>query len=268
MVDITKHHDVTAIKGKVSYNSVTLQVYNFIVDGMLIDTGTIQLLDELIPVYRHHSIDFVVITHAHEDHTGTAQWIQQNLEVPIYIHPMSIEESKEEADYPKYRELVWGNRKPFDAKPLQDVIYSRSLTWETIHTPGHAEDHMSLYNREKKILFSGDLFVTPKPKVIMSSESVPVIIGSIRKLLDYDFEEMFCCHAGYLPNGRELLEKKLYYLLDIQEKIVNEFENGKGLEAIDEELSPNKPPIVPFSQYEWDSKHIIDSVLNDREESS
>ncbi|KGX91436.1 MBL fold metallo-hydrolase [Pontibacillus marinus] len=263
MVDIIQHQDVTAIKGTVTYSSVTLQVYNFITDGMLIDTSTIQLLDELIPVYKKYPVDFVVITHAHEDHTGTANWLQNNLDVPIFIHQMSIEESKREADYPQYRELVWGIRKPFKAKPLPDSFQSRNDSWETIHTPGHAQDHLALYNKEKKILFSGDLFVTPKPKVIMASESIPKMIQSLKRVLTYDFQEVFCCHAGYLPNGRILLKQKLDYLHDLKEKIVNRYNKGMSLEEIDQELFPITPPIAPFSRYDWDSKHIVKSILTD-----
>ncbi|QHE52399.1 MBL fold metallo-hydrolase [Pontibacillus sp. HMF3514] len=264
MVDIIQHQDVTAIKGTVTYSSVTLQVYNFIVDGMLIDTNTIQLLDKLIPIYNKYPIDFVVITHAHEDHTGTANWVQNSLEVPIYINQMSIEESKREANYPQYRQLVWGIRKPFEAEPLPDVLQSRNYSWETIHTPGHAQDHMALYNIEKKLLFTGDLFVTPKPKVIMESESIPEMIQSLKKVLTYDFEEVFCCHTGYLPNGRLLLKQKLDYLLDLQENIVNIYQNGMTVGEIDQKLFPNTPPIAPFSRYDWDSRHIVTSVLKDR----
>lgn len=261
MVDINHHQGVTTFKGQVTYRSVRLQVYNFMVDGMLIDTNTIQLLDQLIPIYEEYPFDCVAITHAHEDHTGTARWIEQNLRVPIYIHPKSIEACKQEANYPKYRQLVWGHREPFHPKPMGEEIHSRNLTWKTIYTPGHATDHLALYNSKKKILFSGDLFVTPKPRVIMASESVPDLITSLKKVLTFDFQGVFCCHAGYLPNGRDLIQQKLDYLLEIQEKIINLDENGWGVDDIDQQVFPYTPPIAPFSGYDWDSKHIVKSIL-------
>lgn len=262
MLEVLNYGDVTAFKGTVSYRTVKLQVYNYLVDGMLIDTSTIQLLHDLKSAYGKHEIDLVSITHAHEDHTGTAKWIEDNLNIPIYIHPESIEDCQKEADYPRYRQLVWGRREAFSPKALPDTLYSRNDKWDVIYTPGHAIDHMAFYNEEKGMLFSGDLFVTPKPKVIMQNESIPTLMHSLEKVLQYDFDKMYCCHAGIVQKGKEMLKFKLEYLQDIKEKVVSLDQEGKSREEIQQQLFPNTPPIVPFSNYDWDSKHIINSIID------
>lgn len=62
-------------------------------------------------------------------------------------------------------------------------------------------------NHNSGMLFSGDLFVTPKTKLVLREESVPVIIDSIKRLLQYDFGEVFCCHAGHVPDGKDMFRK-------------------------------------------------------------
>ncbi len=71
-------------------------------------------------------------------------------------------------------------------------------TWEVIDTPGHAFDHQSFLNRDTGQLFTGDLFVQVHTKLLLSNESIPTIIESLEKVLTYDFDEVFCQHAGFV----------------------------------------------------------------------
>src|SRR5690625_8012481 len=92
MIQVYEKEDVTCVKMDIVLGGKKINtVYAFLVDGMLIDTGPKHSEAELIPFYENHSIDFVALTHSHEDHTGTAPWIQENRGVPIYIHPKGIE---------------------------------------------------------------------------------------------------------------------------------------------------------------------------------
>lgn len=263
MVEVEKQDEVLVFKGEVTYSSVTLPINNFLMDGTLIDTSTLQLQEELIPLYKEYDIDQVIISHAHEDHTGTARWLQDHKQVPIYIHERSIADCNEKAEYPLYRKLVWGEREPFQSIPLKRTFSSRRYTWEAIYTPGHSSDHMAFYNQDKKILFSGDLFVTSKPKIIMKSESIPIIINSIKKVLDYDFNDMYCCHAGCLPNGKDMMRKKLEYLQTIEKKVLSLYKAGYNDKEINQKLFPIAPPIVSFSNHDWDSIHIVRSILDE-----
>lgn len=52
------------------------------------------------------------------------------------------------------------------------------------------------------------------------------IIQSLNKILTYDFEDVFCSHAGYLKNGRNALKRKLAFLLDMQGSILRLHDEG------------------------------------------
>ncbi|UOQ94817.1 MBL fold metallo-hydrolase [Halobacillus shinanisalinarum] len=264
MIHVYEKEDVICVKGNIEGSGRKGRtVYVFLVDGMLIDTGPKCLESDLIPFYEDHSIELVTLTHSHEDHTGTASWIQENREIPIYIHEKGINICAQSCPYPKYRQMAWGIRKEFTALPLGETIQSRSQKWKVIYTPGHADDHISLFHEETGRLFSGDLFVDPKTKVIMDSESIPVIMNSIRTLLSYDFESMFCCHAGYIQDGKRMLKQKLTYLENLCSEVNSLHKEGLSIDEINKKLFPKKYPIVAVSGGEWDSLHIVSSIISD-----
>lgn len=255
--------NVRYIEGLVTFHNVHLNVYCFKLDGVLIDTGAQVLLNEFTPFFAESTLEQVVITHYHEDHTGGAAYLNSKLKLPIYQNEMTIEQCAKKADYPKYRKFFWGTRKPYHARPLSKTFSSRTATWDVIATPGHSSDHLSFLNRETGQLFSGDLYVTAKTKLVLREENIPLIIQSIETVLTYDFEEMFCCHAGFVKDGRKALTKKLHYLQELQGKTLALRKQGLTEYEIQAELFSKKYPITFFSSGEWDSIHIIHSILRE-----
>ncbi|WP_153722876.1 hypothetical protein [Sporosarcina cascadiensis] len=110
-------------------------------------------------------------------------------------------------------------------------------------------------------LFSGDLYVNPKTKLVLREEHIPDIIRSIETVLSHDYEEMFCCHAGYVKDGRKAMEKKLEYLTGLGQKVLDLHGEGCDDREIQNHLFPKKYPITKFSFGEWDSIHMIRSIL-------
>lgn len=263
MINVYEKEQVLCVEG--IFEESRSKVFVFLVDGMLIDTGAEKLQKELIGFFNAHSFDQVVLTHHHEDHTGNAAWIQQNRNTPFFIHPKGLDIIKADGEYPDYRKITWGNRSAFDAQPLGEHVDSRTLDWKVIHTPGHADDHVALFHEESGRLFTGDLFVSSKTRVMMNTESVTLIAASLRKLLALPFQSVFCSHAGYLENGRALLEQKLHHLETLQKKIIELYEKGQTPAEINHQLFQKSYPIVQFSEGEWDTIHIVKSVVADHD---
>lgn len=256
--------NVRFVNGQVAFSSVQLNVHCFEVDGVLIDTGSQTLLPQFKQFFDQADVDQVMLTHYHEDHTGGAKYVQEKYGVPVFMNDMTRKYCAEKADYPLYRQLFWGRRQPFSAQAVEGTFQSRNASWHVLNTPGHSRDHLAFLNQETGQLFSGDLYVNPKTKVILREESLPTIMRSIEHVLTYDFDEMFCCHAGYVKDGRQTMTNKLENLKELEEKILSLHKQGYTNKEIQKTIYPKTYPITYFSLGEWDTMHVINSFINER----
>lgn len=261
-MQINSYEDVLQAKIPVSLGGVELYVSLYCVDGLLIDTGPSTKKDVLLPLLSQWEFEQVILTHHHEDHTGLAPWIQSVKEVPIYIHEKGIELCRQKAKLPMYRRLFWGARVPFSPKKLSNTFQSANYSWEVIATPGHAPDHIALYNRERGWMFGGDLYVLPHPKSMFRFEDVPTLITSLRKLLNYDFSTYFCQHAGIILDGKKAIKKKLDYLRHMQQEILFMSNAGNSTKQIRKKLFPKKQFMNYVSLGESSPRHFIRSITD------
>lgn len=255
--------DVQFVNGTVQFQRIRLNVYAYCVDGVLIDTGSSSLKDVFYPFLEKQSFDQVRITHIHEDHTGNAAYIEKQWHVPIYLHEKGIAFAHQDGQYPMYRKLFWGKRESFHPQPMPETFSSRQYNWQVIETPGHATDHVAFLNTSTGQLFTGDLYVQTKQKLCLREEDTPTTMRSLEHLLTYDFDEVFCNHAGHLVDGRERLQAKLDYLREMEYRVGRLYEEGYNSKHINEALFPKKYPIVKMSFGEWDSLHIVESFIDE-----
>jgi len=262
---MTVHDGVQCVRVTPMQRSSNRSVFVFVVDGLLIDTGCASAQRDLRELYTTSAkgIDQVVLTHSHEDHAGMAAWIVEHMQRPVYIHPNGVALCASKPDYGAYRQKLWGLRQPFRARPLPEQFRSRTHGWRALHTPGHADDHVVLLDEADGRLFCGDLFLAPKTKLIMRHESVPAIMRSLRLVLEEDFQTVFCSHNGPLHHGRRLLMKKLDNLEWLCGEILHRHRQGWPPEAIHAHLFPEKWPIIQISGGEFDSIHIVHSVIRE-----
>lgn len=261
-MEIKSYEDLMQAELNVTRGGQRLLVSVFLIDNLLIDSGPSRKDDYLIPLFEKWEMQNVILTHHHEDHTGLANWLQHNKQVKIYMHETGVETCKVAAKLPLYRHLFWGKREPFEATPLGKTFQTEYYTWDIIHTPGHADDHIALFNREKGWLFGGDLFVNPKPKSLFKFESVPEIIHSLRKVLAYDFETYICSHAGVIFEGKNAIKNKLDYLISKQQEVLFLYNKGLSPKQIRKQLFPSRHPMQYFSLFENSPMHFIHSVIN------
>lgn len=261
-IEIQQHRGVQCAHGKVAVQGVGMSVYSFFVDGLLIDTGSYSLSQEFQSFFKGIPIEQLALTHSHEDHAGNAAWIQHHKNVPIYIHRDSVNLCAEDGDYPLYRQALWGERPAFVAQPFGQTLQTNAATWDVIETPGHTTDHLSFYNRETGAMFTGDLFIQPKTKVVLDEENIVHTLASLRKIVNYDFDVVYCCHAGFIVDGRTKIQEKIAYLEDMQGKVKQLFKQGFSVEEITKSIFPRDYPITKVSGEQWSSKHIITAFIN------
>ncbi len=262
MLDISAIGDGFIIaKGVAGYPGLRLNVFLYHVDGILIDTGPSKLSKKIKPFILRYPPKEVVITHIHEDHCGMAYWINETIpEIPIYVHPESMEKTPKPAKLPLYRHLFWGPRKPFKAKPYPENIETDHYNFKVIYTNGHSSDHVVLYEKERGWLFTGDLFITPKPKVLFCEEDAKKTLTALSKILKLDISELFCAHSGHHKKGYEMLKKKKDYLESLYQEISDLKLQGYSLEEVHRRLFPKSSLITYISRGEWSSFNLVKSL--------
>jgi len=267
MPTMERFQEVTFGRKWVAVDGVALQICFFAVDGLLVDTGAKSIADDVLHFASHVHPQQIALTHLHEDHSGMAGQLQARYRVPVYVHPAFVEAAGKPFQIPMYRQRFWGLPDPFKATPVGEWIETERFRFQVISTPGHAEDHIVLYEPNRGWLFSGDLYMAPKVKIVMKQESMPVLMDSLRRVLELDFEMLFCAHAGVVPNGKALLRQKLDHLAWIEEQVDKLAAEGKNLRQITRQLFPKRVPIYYMSRGEWSSTHIVRSFLANRHHS-
>ncbi|MCX7680244.1 MAG: MBL fold metallo-hydrolase [Spirochaetes bacterium] len=237
-----------------------LDIYFYIVDGLMIDAGSNNIMRKATKLLRNERIDAVAITHIHEDHTGLAWWLQNEKNVTIYIHKNSIEEASHDSNIPFYRKLVWGNRKGFRAFPIPAQLQTEYYSFDVIEAPGHHNDHIVLYEKSNGWLFTGDLFVSTKQRVAFVDENINTTIQTLQQLLVLDFEIIFCSHSGQQQKGKEKLKRKLDYFLSIQQQVQILKQKGLTTQEIDKILFPQPNLWTVVSCGEWSTLNIIKTI--------
>ena len=154
-------------------------------DGIvLVDTGTYEpgsmshlerALDQVGLKVEH--VRLVVITHAHADHCGQAHPIADRAGCEVWAHPnhqhFSAYADDPDAAHARRVEIARQSGVPREpprsgrplapgrCEPDRDLLPGLDVetdlgTWSVHETPGHAPSHVVLFQRERRLLLSGD----------------------------------------------------------------------------------------------------------------
>lgn len=237
-----------------------LDVSVFLADGLLIDAGSGNTEKKIAQWLKNEKLSGLAITHVHEDHTGAAWWVQRHFAVPVYIHKKSIAEANLPSDVPLYRRLVWGNRKAFHPDPIPDFIETENYRFDIYDAPGHHPYHIVLQEKNMGWIFTGDLYVGRKQFVAFKDENISDAIESLKKILQLDFDTVFCSHSGIQKNGKEKIKAKLQFFEDIRGQVVNLRRKGLAPEEIAKIVFPNWNLWAVVSKGEWSALNIINTI--------
>lgn len=192
-----------------------MSVFLYVIDGIVIDSGQSHMRRYIVEQLRGKSLEQLLLTHHHEDHSGNAAAIGNALGIPIFGHPLTVKKMRKRFRIQPYQHIIWGRSQPASLLPLPTIIQSNRYRFRPIHTPGHSKDHTVFIVESEGWLFSGDLYLGDRIKYFRSDENIATQITSLKTILNYQFDSLFCAHNPAQTGAREHLKRKLDYLENI-----------------------------------------------------
>ncbi len=147
----------------------------------------------------------ILITHLHFDHTGALKELVAKTRARTFAHWI---DAAYIAERPKYKGPGVPPPEPFTVdETLKDgdsIDAAGGLL--AYHTPGHTPGHTAFYQTERKLLFSGDLFLGAESGLILTPPEftidTPTAQISARRMAQLAIDSLLSYHGGpFLKNG-------------------------------------------------------------------
>lgn len=200
----------------------------YFVDGLLIDSGPPNMGGEADRLFRELRVRACATTHHHEDHAGNHALLAERFGIVPLVHPLGVPRLAAPGPLQLYRRAAWGTPRASRSQPMGERIETDRFRFRVVHTPGHSDDHVVLYEEARGWVFSGDLYLGPRLKFLRADEDVFALMDSLRRVIALDPQVLFCQHRGRIERPVPLLRRKLDSLLETKGTI--ERLHGQGLD--------------------------------------
>lgn len=244
-----------------------MHAHIYYVDGLLIDTGQRVLQKEILATIGQLKVDQIFITHHHEDHTGNVDILKQHFNCPVYASEECCQLMKNPHKISLAQKMVWGDRPAFfEMIPVKDSLRTAHHKFDCIAIPGHAPEMLALYEANQRWLFSADLYVHHYISYYLFSEEMTTQIASIKKVLQLDFDVLFCGHNPQLSGAREKLLLKLKFLESFYQEVAEAYQQGLNAQQIFRKMQLKENWYVRLLSGGMLSKlHMVKSVIRDEQ---
>lgn len=239
--------------------AVGYEVSAYVIDGVLIDTGFPGVADALSAAVASLSPRGVVVTHWHEDHAGNAARLAE-LGIPVHMHPLCEAALRERPAIGPYRRFVWG-RNPRLTLGLRDFNVA---PLEVIATPGHTADHVAVWDADRRILASGDLYLGVKVRVAHSNEAPSMLLRSLRAVVALEPRLLLDAHRGVVRQPVPLLCAKIGWMEETIGEIATLATAGCGEREIRNRVLGHEPLVGWASRGEYSKLAFVRAVLRER----
>jgi glyoxylase-like metal-dependent hydrolase (beta-lactamase superfamily II) len=236
-------------------------------DGcLMIDTGwnSSKALKSMKEQLNEIGLDFedisrVIITHTHADHYGLTGRLKEETDLDISVHRLekeALESRQEDLKEMMQRTEQWFRRHgvPSESFPTHRITPSErrrfrnptmpdstlngdesipvgDFNLELVWTPGHSPGHICLYERSRKILFSGDHVlpgITPNISLQPQSDGNPLgdFLDSLRNLKQLDVDMVLPAHEHIFTDLQERIDKIILHHHQRYSEIINAMKAG------------------------------------------
>jgi glyoxylase-like metal-dependent hydrolase (beta-lactamase superfamily II) len=228
-----------------------------------------------------NSIERILITHGHIDHYGQAKRLSSLSGAPIYIHSKEYGRIRsfihslgfiksillrngapetlvnEAIHYMESAQIMADSLDEAFFLDDGDSILFKSMTWKTLHCPGHSPGLICFHWPEKKILFTGDHLlkeITPNP-ILNVNESKPPFrypslkeyLTSLEKIEKFDLSLLLPAHGEEIDDVKALIQKIFTHHKERMDRILFSLsKKEKTPFEIAMDLFPGVPPFEVF----------------------
>jgi len=264
------YKDVQGFKFESRLLGVTLSVYVYFIDGLLIDTGHPNGRKQIFATLKGLPVNQIFLTHYHEDHSGNSPLFQEHFQCPAYSSSLCAEIMKNPPPLCPAQKILWGDR-PANSSliPEDHLIQTPNYTFQLIPVPGHAPDMFALYEANHGLIFSADLWISPRINYFIDSESMKDQIESLKRLLTLDFDALLCSHNPVLKDGKTAIRKKLQFLEDFYGRVATLYHKGYSVWAIRRKIRLKEHWLMyALSLGALSATNMIRSVIRDEQAGS
>jgi glyoxylase-like metal-dependent hydrolase (beta-lactamase superfamily II)/8-oxo-dGTP pyrophosphatase MutT (NUDIX family) len=203
----------------------------FVVDPAVEDDEFLQLVMDAAG-----EIDSILVTHRHPDHVGGIAAIAA-------------------ATGTKVRAFTSERAGEVEVEPLADgeALSAGGVELRSLHTPGHARDHVCFYTESTASLFSGDNILGEGTSVIVPPEGdMRAYLRTLRSLNELYIERIFPGHFRALDGGNAVIGAYLDHRLARHRAILGALADGPSdvpslVDRVYADVAPELHSIATFS---------------------
>jgi len=153
------------------------------------------------------TLDAILLTHTHFDHTGAVAPVARATGAPVYCPRLEVPVLQDIMAF-----VPWPGFGPFESWDPEETIEGgetlelAGMTFDVLFTPGHSPGHVTYAVRGEQALFSGDvLFEGSVGRIDLPGGDGPTLMRSIALLLErFDDEtRVYPGHMGITTLGAE-----------------------------------------------------------------
>jgi len=249
-------------------------------NGLMIDSGLKVLVDTGFGLSRREAIleagkvDVIINTHFHLDHAygnkffPKAQIWAHTLDAPAIRSPeqfMAFTGFGELDDFPDPWNFPGGPSSRKVERELVDgeILNFGDVTLQVVHAPGHTRGHIALFEPQARLLFSGDIDLSPfGPWYGNVRSDLEEFVGSIKRLIELNPKMLVTSHAGIVTDNITKRLKEYAEKIDVRdEQILQNLHVPKTiLELLDMKLIFHRYP-EPQKVYRFFEKIMLDKHL-------
>ena len=257
MIEIQRFDDVERIR-LASWGSrfAGMDVSAYLVRGVLVDTGFPLARRALARLLDERAIAGAMVTHYHEDHAGNVDLLAAR-GIPLVMHPDTLARLREHSPIRAYRRIVWGTPRPLESS-LSAFTNPPALRF--VHTPGHSEDHQIVWDAERATLFSGDLWLGVRARVMHEDENPYRILESLHGVRALNPSRMFDAHRGLVREPVAAIQAKIGFLEDTIAAVREKVDAGWSDRAIVRALFGGDETVAIVSRGEYSRANFVRAV--------